>query len=923
MAKDITKNISQFTASLFPEFYREEGPMFIAFVQAYYEWMESQNETLYHARRLGEYRDVDRTIEDFIIYFKSKFLPNIQFNIASNKEQFIKNSLDFYRAKGTERAVDLFFKLIYGFEANVYYPGDDIFRLSDNTWTDVRYLEVEELDTNVQMVGVTVTGATTKSTAFVERLIRINKDGKYINVLHLSGLSGRFRTGEQVFTTELTNNVSVRVIGSLTTLTIQQSDEGFLVGETLSITDGSGKKAKIRVGETQNFTGIVNFTLLGGGWGFSEEAEVIGSRNVYEMIDFQTSNTSYFAMNDHFQQFTTLQQDLVEIYVGQAIANDDIHGEFLEDISEGIREANIVCYESNDANTANVVFEGRIVDFSTTDNILTLNYNGEVYDNVTFIESQTQIFLQANDEGYFAASNVEVCNATANVMGFATNATMTYEYTAIPAETSTNLLANGDVITQNCVINGVSQEFANAVVVLSEFDATLNKATVDITRDTGMFRTDLSFVRQSDNKEFTILDVSNTYVGIITPVETFHKGANTHNPTSGGHFEMGTIYGFAGGVEASFQIQEFTETQTLVDHYSANTTQFIEDIANVQIDSADYGLEGVGGYANTIEDVIAADGFENIAIGEFNQIFVTNPGEGYSIDPFFEVFEKKTYHLERYDFEIYYMAEDGDLDDEAEKNFQDLEVIEGVTSGMRARIVEHDRENKRIVATRLRVSQQYNTLSAPVSDFIGPDLDSPGEQRTGYETQRLSGELFTGQDSNVTARIRKVREMRRKPRSGLNGRVLSTAFNGNNIITAVELVDSGFGYRDGEVLNAQSDDDASKKAQVVGFLGFNGIGEGYYVNRKSFLSSDKYLHDNDFYQEYSYQVLTALPFNTYKDTLTKVLHVAGTKPFGSYVSTTEDQLSVGVETTSETFILRDDGIFVNQNIFFSPTVTSP
>ena len=153
MAIDFTKHISNLVASQFPGFYQEEGEMFITFVKAYYEWMETEGQALYGARRLSEYRDIDSTVDEFILRFKNKYLANIQFNVATNKQLFIKNALEFYRAKGSERAVDLFFKLVYGLEARVYYPGDDLFKLSDNTWENERYLEVIPNAKNLEFVG--------------------------------------------------------------------------------------------------------------------------------------------------------------------------------------------------------------------------------------------------------------------------------------------------------------------------------------------------------------------------------------------------------------------------------------------------------------------------------------------------------------------------------------------------------------------------------------------------------------------------------------------------------------------------------------------------------------------------------------------------------------------------------------------------
>src|SRR4029078_4143385 len=81
----------------------------------------------YYLRRYLEKKDVDLTSEDFLVYFKEKYLKNIQFETKASIVTLLKHSLDIYRSKGTERSLDLMFRAIFGVPATVYYPGDDIF----------------------------------------------------------------------------------------------------------------------------------------------------------------------------------------------------------------------------------------------------------------------------------------------------------------------------------------------------------------------------------------------------------------------------------------------------------------------------------------------------------------------------------------------------------------------------------------------------------------------------------------------------------------------------------------------------------------------------------------------------------------------------------------------------------------------------
>lgn len=55
---------------------------------------------------------------------------------------------------------------------------------------------------------------------------------------------------------------------------------------------------------------------------------------------------------------------------------------------------------------------------------------------------------------------------------------------------------------------------------------------------------------------------------------------------------------------------------------------------------------------------------------------------------------------------------------------------------------------------------------------------------------------------------------------------------------------------------------------------------GYYANNRGWLSSNMYLQDNDYYQEYSYEIRTVQEFTKYAEIIKRVLHPSGFKMFG-------------------------------------------
>lgn len=355
--RSIESNISPLVENMFPSFYKDEGPNFMAFVKAYYEWMESshqfilltdvtdfnegdtvsqgtasgeivavdgkyilvRNDTeeqflgdlttitsssgssttvvsatntnpIYRSRNIFNYRDIDSTTDEFILHFKEKYLKNIQFDIATNKKLLVKNSFDLYRSKGTARAVDLFFKLVYGEDAEVYYPGDDLFRLSDGEWVKPVYLEITSTIRSVDLVGKEITGTRSGATAFVERYIRRRVNGAVVNIFYLSNVRGTFENNELLYSRYSYAN-SPRVVGSLSEVEVITGGRNFNVGDIVSFVSSKGGGGLARVVSTIDVTGVVDFEIIDGGFGYTLTANTIISEKVLSLRDIKVANT--------------------------------------------------------------------------------------------------------------------------------------------------------------------------------------------------------------------------------------------------------------------------------------------------------------------------------------------------------------------------------------------------------------------------------------------------------------------------------------------------------------------------------------------------------------------------------------------------------------------------------------------------------
>jgi hypothetical protein len=389
---NLEENVSIFVENQFPDFYKEEGPLFILFAKEYYKWLESNyvylrlsdpfnfnigdrviqtpasgtienvsgeyvlvdvttegfrctsqclnsvqeitsssgglsnvkeivsTNPLFYSRKLFSYSDIDHTTDSFLIYFKEKYLKGIQFDTFTSKRMLVKAAKDLYSSKGTERSIDLLFKLVFGVGANVYYPGDDIFKLSSGQWRIPQYLEVTFSPRTVNFLGKEITGSISGARGFCEYIIKRNINGKIIDIIYLSNVRGTFVTGDLIVQY---NNLALKdapkVVGSLTKVDITIGGSGFETGELVDIVGSKGVNGKAVVTGIETQTGLVKFKLIDGGWGYSNSSLIVSDK-VLGVNNRTNANTS---IND-FIRFETISQDLYNVTIDDFTANGTI-----------------------------------------------------------------------------------------------------------------------------------------------------------------------------------------------------------------------------------------------------------------------------------------------------------------------------------------------------------------------------------------------------------------------------------------------------------------------------------------------------------------------------------------------------------------------------------------------------------------------
>jgi len=131
-----------------PEFIREEYPLFVTFLEAYYEYLETQqgtqlNDLTAKAKDLKYLSDVDSSIDDFETSFFNTYATLIPKDVQVDKAFLIKNVLPLYLSKGSEGAFKLLFRMLFNDEVEVLLPKNNVLRASDGKWTIDNVLRIE------------------------------------------------------------------------------------------------------------------------------------------------------------------------------------------------------------------------------------------------------------------------------------------------------------------------------------------------------------------------------------------------------------------------------------------------------------------------------------------------------------------------------------------------------------------------------------------------------------------------------------------------------------------------------------------------------------------------------------------------------------------------------------------------------------
>lgn len=906
----IDKYISDLVAHQFPSFYQSDGENFIAFVRAYYEWMEQSGYTINASKSLLDYKDIDSTIDDFLSNFKDEFLNNFPAITAANKRFMVKHIKDFYQSKGSDRGMQLLFRLLFDDDIEIYNPGTDILRASDGVWRIPNYIEVAHNRRASTYINKIVTGSKSNATAYVESVHTKIINQRLIDVLTISRLQGNFLFGELI-TDDGNLFEASEVIGSLTAINITDGGANNNIGDVFEVySSTNGKYGKAKVVAVEDGTGRVNFRLLDGGSGYTSNSAQV---HVSNTVIF-TSNRSNSNGTTDYNSLDVISQPLSSIY-------------FTVSTPTG-------------PNTA-TLYHSQVVGWA----------DGSVVANgfIAVVPTAANTFVISVTNGDFS---------TATSIGTPANAVLFTGYT------TTNVSAYGTVTGSNATAVGLHNVhntfYANGASLISSANVYSNASTISTgsgasfaigsLTDTEVVYLFTDFIGGNNVNNIPYLNMvvsgGNSNTGLLIGTQSITCNSATNVVTGVG----GTLFNSEITVGSGLYKSPGNTYIGTVNVISNNTSLTLSTVAQVNCVTSNfyYNIHQYGfpknyaaGYNSIINDALTSG---PITIGSIASLSAVNPGTDYNTNPFI---------LVRNDFVAGYNRRNiilnvsspsglfavGDTVNQTlvtpttiitfNANVGAFTVGEGITQSngtSNAYATINSVNSTAIIASSVRGTFAANTSSggAILGLASGTTANSTGvagttsttiakgiivsvENSSTFEIKRASfnesfqsGSTITS-SSGGSATIIVSSQNQNSPAMGNNAIFSDKVVNAKGIATEVQIINSGFGHQPGDVVefvNANNIFAIKGTANVTQ----QGIGEGFWEDTRGMLNSNKYIFDGDYYQTFSYEVQSRLSMDKYADILKQLAHVVGTKMHGKVLVGTSKTKSITPITTTIDYI---------------------
>ncbi len=220
-----------------------------------------QGNPVQNIQQLLEYVNIDTTVNDYLDHFRDSYLTAIPNTLAAgvSKRKLVKSVRDLYRAKGSKKGHEAFFRLMFDETPELIYPTENILKVSAGDWSSDTVIRVVATENNpANWVGQTVTQTVNVglghavATAAVESILQLQEGETtvYQLILNVASIDGTFVAGAEVSgidNTDVDTSITATVQSILVGATVTEGSAGYTIEDTVAVSSASGKDALISI----------------------------------------------------------------------------------------------------------------------------------------------------------------------------------------------------------------------------------------------------------------------------------------------------------------------------------------------------------------------------------------------------------------------------------------------------------------------------------------------------------------------------------------------------------------------------------------------------------------------------------------------------------------------------------------------------
>lgn len=257
-----------------PDYVRDEHEMFVAFVQAYVEYLEEEGNWLNYMNRFQRNLDVDRADNDFIERYLAEFASTFPHTTKIPTNQLLKLMREFYLSKGSEDSFRFIFTVLFDADIEIIYPREYMYVPSSGEYAaeSMCYITGDnwfKLNIDNSDLNASLEGTTSGSTAVLDTITSTYLDGVRVSKLEVSSYDGQFIPGESVVLTVDDQEVIETVKGSIAHINVNDGGTNYTLGDTLTITDTSGGQRAIAKINQLAKGGLTQVNIVNPGTGYA------------------------------------------------------------------------------------------------------------------------------------------------------------------------------------------------------------------------------------------------------------------------------------------------------------------------------------------------------------------------------------------------------------------------------------------------------------------------------------------------------------------------------------------------------------------------------------------------------------------------------------------------------------------------------